>query len=536
MVNNGGKASSGDIYEEPLSPAALLFQAPNFNCHIIAIMGCKTSINPSVIKEGLQHTLIKHPRFSSKLVVQGRKKKWTRTTVNVENHVIVPELDPKMENPDQFVEDYISYITTNPMDYSKPLWEVHLLNVKTSDAEAVGVFRIHHSIGDGASLISLLLACTRKTSDPEALPTIPVQKRGGSSTATAGWFCWWLLLAIWSAIRLIWNTIADLVTFLATVLFLKDTENPLKGGPGVELVPKRFVHRTIGLDDIKLVKNAMNMTINDVILGLTQAALSRYLHRRYVTGSAGDKAMQNGGAKRESNNTPPKNLRLRAAILVNLRPTTGIQALADMMAKESKGGWGNWIGYILLPFTIALQNDPLDYIRVAKATIDRRKHSLEAFCTFSTAKFVLYTFGAKVAAAIAHRVLSNTTMAFSNVVGPLEEISFYGHPMAYLAPSVYGHPHALTIHFQSYVNKMTFCVAVDPNVIPDPHLLCKDIEESLKVIKDCVVERGLIEDDAAQPPHVSTKVAVHPNVSTAITTPPNQHIQPLSFTVANLSG
>lgn len=68
MVNNGGKASSGDIYEEPLSPAALLFQAPNFNCHIIAIMGCKTSINPSVIKEGLQHTLIKHPRFSSKLV------------------------------------------------------------------------------------------------------------------------------------------------------------------------------------------------------------------------------------------------------------------------------------------------------------------------------------------------------------------------------------------------------------------------------------------------------------------------------------
>ncbi|XP_024042760.1 O-acyltransferase WSD1 isoform X1 [Citrus clementina] len=494
MVNNGGKASSGDIYEEPLSPAALLFQAPNFNCHIIAIMGCKTSINPSVIKEGLQHTLIKHPRFSSKLVVQGRKKKWTRATVNVENHVIVPELDPKMENPDQFVEDYISYITTNPMDYSKPLWEVHLLNVKTSDAEAVGVFRIHHSIGDGASLISLLLACTRKTSDPEALPTIPVQKRGGSSTATAGWFCWWLLLAIWSAIRLIWNTIADLVTFLATVLFLKDTENPLKGGPGVELVPKRFVHRTIGLDDIKLVKNAMNMTINDVILGLTQAALSRYLHRRY----AGDKAMQNGGAKRESNNTPPKNLRLRAAILVNLRPTTGIQALADMMAKESKGGWGNWIGYILLPFTIALQNDPLDYIRVAKATIDRRKHSLEAFCTFSTAKFVLYTFGAKVAAAIAHRVLSNTTMAFSNVVGPLEEISFYGHPMAYLAPSVYGHPHALTIHFQSYVNKMTFCVAVDPNVIPDPHLLCKDIEESLKVIKDCVVERGLIEDDAAQ--------------------------------------
>jgi len=26
------------------------------------------------------------------------------------------------------------------------------------------------------------------------------------------------------------------------------------------------------------------------------------------------------------------------------------------------------------------------------------------------------------------------------VPGPVEEISFYGHPVAYIAPSVYGHP------------------------------------------------------------------------------------------------
>jgi hypothetical protein len=42
-------------------------------------------------------------------------------------------------------------------------------------------------------------------------------------------------------------------------------------------------------------------------------------------------------------------------------------------------------------------------------------------------------------------------MAFSNVPGPVEEISFYGHPVAYIAPSVYGHPHVsikfLTIIF-----------------------------------------------------------------------------------------
>ncbi|KAB1205029.1 O-acyltransferase WSD1 [Morella rubra] len=474
--------------ERPLSPASRLFHSPRFNCYIIAIMGCKTSINPDVVKAGLEQTLLKHPRFSSKLVVDGNKcfgkKKWRRTAVNLEDHVIVPVVDPKTELPDRFVEDYISNLTTTPLDLSKPLWEVHLLNIKTSDAEAVGVFRIHHSLGDGASLVSLLLACTRKTSDPEALPTIPVKKRAGSTHS--GRF-WWFLLAIWYLIRLICNTLVDLLLFVATILFLKDSKTPIKGAAGVELNTKKFVHRTVSLDDIKLVKSAMNMTINDIVLGITQAGLSRYLNRRYSED-------EKDGQPKQWKCHAPKSSRLRACILVNLRQAAGIQELADMMAKGSKTRWGNLIGYMLLPFNIALHDDPLDYVQQAKATVDRKKLSLEAICTFLSAELVLRVFGVKVAAAITHKVLSNTTMAISSLVGPQEEISFYGHPMAYLAPSVYGHPHALTIHFQSYVNKMTITVAADPNVVPDPHQLCNDLEESLKLIRDSVVKKGLIKD------------------------------------------
>ena len=72
------------------------------------------------------------------------------------------------------------------------------------------------------------------------------------------------------------------------------------------------------------------------------------------------------------------------------------QALANMMEKGSKTRWGNLIGYILLPFTIALQDNPLDYVRKAKATIDRKKRSLESICTFLGAVLVLRTFGVKV--------------------------------------------------------------------------------------------------------------------------------------------
>ncbi|KAG6649969.1 wax ester synthase/diacylglycerol acyltransferase 5-like isoform X7 [Carya illinoinensis] len=422
MTGDHVKASRSSHHdEEPLSPAARFFQAPRFNVYIIAIVGCKTRINTDVVKAGLEQTLVKHPRFSSKMVVDGNKycknKKWTQTKVNLEDHIIVPELDPNIDFPDRFVEDYVSNVTRTPLDLSKPLWELHLLNIKTSDAEAVGVFRIHHSMGDGASLISLLLACTRKTSDPEALPSVPVKKRAGSTFNSRDGF-WWFFLAIWMLLRLIWNTMVDVLLFVATTLFLKDMKTPIKGAPGVELNVKKFVHQTVSLEDIKLVKNAMNMTVNDVVTGITQAGLSRYLNRRYSEEKKLD------GRVKQSNSNIPKGIRLRTVILVNLRKSAGIQ----------------------------------------------------------------------VAAAIIRRALSNITMAISGVVGAQEEISFYGHPIAYLAPFVYGPPLSLVVNYQSYVNKMTISLTVDPSVIPDPYELCNDIEESLKLIRHAVVNKGLIKD------------------------------------------
>ena len=40
------------------------------------------------------------------------------------------------------------------------------------------------------------------------------------------------------------------------------------------------------------------------------------------------------------------------------------------------------------------------------------------------------------------------------------------------------------MHFQSYANKMTISLSVDPSVIPDPYLLCDDLEESLKLYEE----------------------------------------------------
>ncbi|MCL7043428.1 hypothetical protein MKW94_005014 [Papaver nudicaule] len=474
------KESSGGFKEEQeeelLCSSARLFHEPKFNLHIIALLGCKTKIDVSVIKDGLLTTLLKHPRFC-------REMKWVPTEVNIENHIIVPEISPIMDvSPDKFVEDYISELSKTTIDMSKPLWELHILNVKTAEAEAVGVFKVHHSIGDGTSLISLLLACTRQTADPSALPTVPVtKKRAVGSKNLDG--VWWMFAAVWGVLAMVRNSLVDIFMFFATFFFFKDMETPIKGAPGVEFGPKRIVHRTLSLDDIKLVKNAMDMTINDVLLGVTTGGLSCYLNRRY-----GEEKKNDQGATEKRNNLP-KNIRLRSTLLVNMRPSSGIQVLSDMMEDKAEAKWGNWIGYILNPFTISLRDDPLDYVREAKIAVDRKKNSCEALYTYFIGEIVPKLFGYKASAALSHRILSNTTMSCSNLIGPLEEIGFYGHPMAYLAPTFYGHPQALTINYQSYVNKMIIILAVDERAIPDPHKLCDDLEESLKLIKDAILAK-----------------------------------------------
>ncbi|XP_062088929.1 wax ester synthase/diacylglycerol acyltransferase 11-like [Humulus lupulus] len=281
------------LLEEPVSPAGRLFNEPNFNVHILAIMGSKIKIDLEYAKQKYVQTLLKHPRFSSLQVVDekdGGKMKWVRTEVDLERHVIVPKIEPNMEiSPDKFLENYIYELTkTNLLvDRSKPLWDVHILNVKTNDAEGVVVFRIHHSLGDGISLMSLLLACTRQIDNPEALPTLPTKKRNNKeiirSTSTFNTTCcnyyWFLIIIIqglWWVVQLFWNTAVDVFLFLATALFLKDTHTPLRGPPGSEHNPRRIVFRIVSFDDIKLVKNAMNTTVNDVAVGITQAGLSRY--------------------------------------------------------------------------------------------------------------------------------------------------------------------------------------------------------------------------------------------------------------------
>ncbi|KAB1995881.1 hypothetical protein ES319_D13G192100v1 [Gossypium barbadense] len=444
--------------EEPLSPMARMFHQPESNIYIVVIVGYKRLIDPDVYKTNLTKTFLKHPRFSCLQVADeksGGEVKWVKTNVDINQHVKVPMVDPYMASPDKFVEDYVANLSKTRMSMSLPMWDFHILNLKTSDAESTVVVRVHHSLADGTSLMALLLSCS------DALPSFPAMKKKPISRG-AGWFPIWFWKS-WSVLLLMWNTLVDM-----------DVD--------VAFTPRRIVRRTFSLDDVKLVKTATHTTVNDVVLAMTQAGLSRYLNRKY------GQAKSDGEARESCENNLPNNIRLTATLFINLRTSPGIYALEEMVKKNSKAEWGNKIGYVLYPFKIELKDNPLDYIRDAKAKIDRKKATLEAKFRLFLAKVFVRFYPTKLAK------FPSTTMWFSNVAGPQEPISILGNQVAFIAPSIYGQPVALTIHVVSYVNKMSMVLSVDEDIIADPYQLCDDLEEALKLIKNCVIGQGVIDN------------------------------------------
>ncbi|KAI4968202.1 hypothetical protein ZWY2020_005314 [Hordeum vulgare] len=441
---------------------------------IVVMIGLDAPLNLPLLRAGFEAQLRHYPRFRSIQVTDGYKDgepRWVRTTVKFEEHIIFPTLDPDAVtmDPDKVVEDYVATLPTLPMDGSRPPWELHLLDFPTSEATSTVVMRAQHSLGDGMSLMAFLMASARSAADPTSSPAmLPTARRAGAlyarSAGATAFIAW-----VWSGFVLSWHTVVDVALFVATILFLRDPRTLFKGAEDNVLLShgKRFAHRTLSLDDIKIVKNAMNCTVNDVLVGLTSAALSRYYFRK-------------------SGDTNTRKISLRSIIVANIRQRTGLQSHDSMVecGKSNDVTWGNKLGYIILPFHIAMHDDQMAYIREAKKMVERKKRSLEVIMTQKILAIFLKCFGLKAAAFIARRVLGNTTLLFSNMIGPVDRIELWGHTITFIAPTMYGPGEGLILNYQSYSSTIKVVLSFDEDKFPDYHHLLDDFAESLRLIKD----------------------------------------------------
>ncbi|KAL5855529.1 hypothetical protein ACOSQ4_005331 [Xanthoceras sorbifolium] len=455
-------SSDGD---EPLTPAGRLFLRPEMNTIIHCVVGLQHPADLDLIKSIVSSSfMVQHPRFTSLLVRDHRgTEHWRKTKIDIDRHVILVD-HPLTNDVDdsRAVNDYVAELSVStPLSTDKPLWELHVL-----PAHKCVVLRIHHALGDGISLMSLFLASCRRAADPEALPSMGIssdRKRSRSS----GWRNWREILL--GFVKMVVFSLVFAAEFVLK-LWISDRKTPISGGADVELWPRKLATARFSLEDMKAVKKAVaGATINDVLFGVVSSGLSRYLDYR-------------------SPNALPNGFQLTGLAMVNLREQPGLQELCDLMKSNTGSEWGNKFGMLLLPvYYHKTGGNPLDYLKRAKAMIDRKKQSLEAHFSYNIGDFLMSWFGPKVACMLNYRIVCNTSFTISNVIGPLEEITVAGVPVTYVRANTSSLPHALTMHMTSYAGKADMQILVAKDIIPDPEFLAKCFEDALLELKEAAL-------------------------------------------------
>ncbi|KAH7834424.1 hypothetical protein Vadar_015881 [Vaccinium darrowii] len=447
--------------DEPVTPAGRLFLQPDSYQIIHIIMGCKNPIDTDAVKSAITNSvMIQLPRFSSLLVRNSHgREHWRKTQVDVDRHVVVVE-DPVSDTAagnEEAVNDYVADLAvSSPLSSDKPLWEVHLLR-----AHNCMVFRIHHALGDGISLMSMLLEWGRRADEPHQSPSTGSL---GTSSLNKN-----QRRELWKLVVWMFMNVVFIVEFVLRALWVKDQRTAVSGGAGVELWPRKLATAKFRLDDMKQVKKAVaGATINDVLSGVVSFGLSRYLDMR------SPKALQDG-------------VQITGLAMVNLRKRPGLQELSDMIRGDPGIRWGNKFGTLLFPVYYRQGGaDPLQHVKTAKKIMDQKKQSLEAHLSYYIG---ISCFAPKVANWFSYRIVCNTTFTISNVVGLKEEITIAGNPVTYMRVNNTSLPHAITMHMLTYGDRADMQILVAKDIIPDPQVLAKCFEDALLQMKEAATKQ-----------------------------------------------
>ncbi|CAN6563585.1 unnamed protein product [Malus baccata var. baccata] len=456
-------SAADDHSDEPLTPVGRLLLQPEMNQIIHCAMGFKNSIDIDAVKSHLKTSLLSHPRFSSLMLRDSRGlQHWHNAPyVDLDRHIIVIQ-NPVTTSPvdhETAVNEYLADLSTSStrLSANKPLWELHLLM-----AHNCGVFRIHHALGDGVSVMSLFLESFRTRGSDGNEENILGRGRRKRVNGEKGW--WGLLIGY---VGTLWFSLVFLVEHAMRSLWLCDQKTAISGGEGVELWPRKLATARFRLQDMKLVKKAVpNATINDVLVGVVSSGLSRYLDH-------------------QTPNDLHDGIRITGLAMVNLRKQPGLQ-VSNSLESNSESSWGNKFGMFLLPIYYHKSSDldPLVYLKRAKLVLDRKKQSLEADFSYKVGCFLITYFGAKVASWLLYKMVCNTSFTISNILGPQEAIAIGGNLVTYLKVNTCSLPQALTMHMVSYAERADLQILVAKDIIPDPTFLAKCFEEALLDMKE----------------------------------------------------
>ena len=171
--------------------------------------------------------------------------------MKLEDHINVPifPIGLSPDSYDEYFDDYISKIAMNHFPHNKPLWEIHIVKYPTSNAAGTIIFKLHHALGDGYSLMGALLSSMQRADNPSLPLTFPFRQRSESKSDR-------LSRGLSQLVSLIFNTIHDFGWSMLKSTLIEDDRTPIRSGEkGVEFQPISISTMTFSLDHIKFIKD-----------------------------------------------------------------------------------------------------------------------------------------------------------------------------------------------------------------------------------------------------------------------------------------
>ncbi|XP_052206974.1 wax ester synthase/diacylglycerol acyltransferase 4-like [Diospyros lotus] len=448
-----GAAAAEEEVEEPASPIAQYFNSSALSIAILGVLELQVPFDDSQAMALLKSLFLPiNPRFSS-IMVRDKNggKQWKRVEVNLRDHVKVPTFPPGTSSGfyDDHFSDYLTKIAMEQLPQSRPLWEIHIVKYPTRTAASHVIFKLHHAIGDGYSIMGALLSCLKRADDPSLPLTFPALRKGLNSQANSDGEAAGIFRRVPRVLSGLLNTVSDFGWSLLKSSYVEDDRTPIRSSAdGVEFRPMRITTITFSLDQIKQIKSNLQVTVNDVIAGIIFLGARLY--------------MQEAGPEFSKANST-------ALVLLNTRKNlAGYKSVAEMMSPSHDTKWGNQFAFlhIAIPeLTKSESSDPISFVSKAQKTIRRQKNSGAVFLTGKLLDTLKRCMGPEAAAQHIHHTLKNSSMTITNMIGPVEQLTLADHPCAGIYFMVVGSPQSLTITLVSYMGNLRVAVGSEKGFV-----------------------------------------------------------------------
>ncbi|RZS03776.1 hypothetical protein BHM03_00034006 [Ensete ventricosum] len=463
------------VVDEPVSPTGQYFNSSVLSIGILAIFESDVAIDDSPTMSTLESLFLPiHPRFSSVMVKDDHGvRRWKRVTLKLEDHVTVPVFPAGLETYDDYMRGYISNIAVEEFAQSRPLWDLHILKYPTKSAAGTMVFRIHHALGDGFSLMSALFTCFRRADDASLPLTFPSSRATKPVNGSGAWWRAWRNVP--RGLSVCMNTVRDLGWSLLKTNYLADDRTPVRSEEaGVEFRPMEISTVTLSLDEVRHVKAKLGgvsiATVNDVISGTIFYGTQLYLQAK-APGS--------------------KEARVTALVLLNARMIASYQSSQEMTRPDATNPWGNNFGFLHVPIPVSGDpdaSDPVSFVLKARQIIKAKRSSLAVHLNGRLLETIRKLRGAETAARYIHSTLRNTSMTISNLAGPMEQMIIAGHPVGSFYFMTVGSPQSLTVSVVSYMGKLKVAMGTEKGFI-DAGLLVSCMEKSFRRISEAAAAK-----------------------------------------------